>query len=100
MTSEKITVIKNPIILVTCTAKLSQSLKHGMPGTNTLAYFDKVSMADTPVPIRTLKLRNIGPGEYLNGRPSKELQVPLVPPEVVWVKPVLALFCPYGATSK
>ncbi len=45
MTREKITVIKNPINLVTCTAKLSQTLKRVMPDTNTLAYFDEVSMA-------------------------------------------------------
>ncbi len=29
---------------------------------------------DTPVPIRTLKLSNIGPGQYLDRRPSKEFQ--------------------------
>jgi hypothetical protein len=37
------------------------------------------TMLDTPVPIRTLKLRNIGPGYYLNGRPFREFQVLLAP---------------------
>ncbi len=37
------------------------------------------TMLDTPVPIRTLKLSNIGPGYYLDRRPSREFQVLLVP---------------------
>ncbi len=37
------------------------------------------TMLDTPVPIRTLKLSNIGPGYYLDGRPFREIQVLLVP---------------------
>jgi hypothetical protein len=36
-------------------------------------------MLDTPVPIRTLKLINSGPGYYLDGRPFREFQVLLVP---------------------
>ncbi len=36
-------------------------------------------MLDTSVPIRTLKLSNIGPGYYLDGRPSREFQVLLAP---------------------
>ncbi len=36
-------------------------------------------MLDTPVPIQTLKLSNIGPGYYLDGRPFREFQVLLVP---------------------
>ncbi len=37
------------------------------------------TMLDTPVPIWTLKLSNIGPGYYLDGRPSREFQVLLAP---------------------
>jgi hypothetical protein len=37
------------------------------------------TMLDTPVPIRTLKLSNIGPGYYLDGRPFREFQVLLAP---------------------
>ncbi len=37
-------------------------------------------MLDTPVPNRTLKLSNIGPGDYLDGRPFREFQVLLAPP--------------------
>jgi hypothetical protein len=37
-------------------------------------------MLDTPVPIRSLKLCNIGPGYYLDGRPRREFQVLLAPP--------------------
>ncbi len=36
-------------------------------------------MLDTPVPIQTLKLNNIGPGHYLDGRPFREFQVLLAP---------------------
>jgi hypothetical protein len=36
-------------------------------------------MLDTPVPIRTLKVSNIGPGYYLDGRPFREFQVLLAP---------------------
>ncbi len=36
-------------------------------------------MLDTPVPIRTMKLSNIGPGYYLDGRPFREFQVLLAP---------------------
>ncbi len=37
------------------------------------------TMLDTPVPIWTLKLSNIGPGYYLDGRPFREFQVLLAP---------------------
>jgi hypothetical protein len=37
------------------------------------------TMLDTPVPIRTLKLSNIGPGYYLDGKPYREFQVLLAP---------------------
>ncbi len=37
------------------------------------------TMLDTPVPIRTLKLSNIGPGYYLDERPFREFQVLLAP---------------------
>ncbi len=37
------------------------------------------TMLDTPVPNRTLKLSNIGPGYYLDGRPFGEFQVLLAP---------------------
>jgi hypothetical protein len=37
-------------------------------------------MLDTPVPIRTQKLSNIGPGYYMDGRPSRKFQVLLAPP--------------------
>jgi hypothetical protein len=36
-------------------------------------------MLDTPVPIRILELNNIGPGYHLDGRPSREFLVLLVP---------------------
>jgi hypothetical protein len=36
-------------------------------------------MLDTPVPIRTLKISNIGPGYYLDGRAFREFQVLLAP---------------------
>jgi hypothetical protein len=62
--------------------------------------FAKVSrftMLDTPVPIQTLKLSNIGPGYYLDGRPSREFQVllapiPLPPPPAVRVQSFQTLF--------
>jgi hypothetical protein len=40
------------------------------------------TMLDTPVPIQTLKLSNIGLGYYLDGRPFREFQVLLanIPP--------------------
>jgi hypothetical protein len=44
---------------------------------------DKVSgftMLDTPVPIKTLKLSNIGFEKYLDWRPSREFQVLMDPP--------------------
>ncbi len=37
------------------------------------------TMLDTPVPIRTLKLSNIGLGYYLDGRSFREFQVLLAP---------------------
>ncbi len=37
------------------------------------------TMLDTPVPIWTLKLSNIGPEYYLDGRPFREFQVLLAP---------------------
>jgi hypothetical protein len=46
---------------------------------NILYIVSRFTMLDTPVPIRTLKLSNIGPGYYLDGRPSREFQVLLVP---------------------
>jgi hypothetical protein len=36
------------------------------------------TMLDTPVPFQTMKLSNIGPGYYLDGRPFREIQVLLV----------------------
>jgi hypothetical protein len=54
-------------------------------------------MLDTPVPIRTLKLSNIGPGYYLDGRPFREFQVllahiPLPRPPVDSVQSFQTLF--------
>jgi hypothetical protein len=42
---------------------------------------------------------NIGPEWYLDGRPSKKFQVLIVPPKVVWVKPVWLSFFACDSTS-